>query len=160
MIDVKIVLEDGGIMPKKATDGSAAYDVFVPQDHIVRMGRDVISLNIRLQIPKGYQVLIDPRSGFSAKGMVGRKFEMNAGGFTKLDEARFDCDVIEGKGDSDFRGIYGVIVHNHDVPFVVERGTKIAQMTFQKVEDVEFDVCEKLDETNRGEGGFGHTGTK
>ena len=70
---------------------------------------------------------------------------------------RFDCDVIQGKIDSDYRGCLGVIVDNKDVEFRIMRGTRIAQLTFYKVEDVTFEEVEELTQTERGDGGFGST---
>ena len=72
---------------------------------------------------------------------------------------RFDADVLEGKIDSDYRGIISVIVHSQeDRPFVVTKGTRIAQITFIKVESHTFNQVENLSTTPRQEGGFGHTG--
>lgn len=68
-IEVKILLEDGGIMPKKATPGSAAYDVYLPEDVVVEVGRKAVPLNFRIELPDGYEAMIEPRSGFSSKGM-------------------------------------------------------------------------------------------
>jgi dUTP pyrophosphatase len=70
---------------------------------------------------------------------------------------RFNCDVIQGKIDSDYRGCVGVIVHNQDIGFEMWRGTRIAQLTIYKVEDAEFEVVDELTETDRGHGGFGST---
>lgn len=140
----------GAVMPTRATMGSAAYDLYAPEDIRIPSGRFIIPLGFAMEMPMGVQALIDPRSGFSAKGMQGT-FNSNVG--------RFDCDVIEGKIDSDYRGEVGAIVYNRDVPFIMKRGTRLAQMTFQKVETVAWEEVEELSETDR-EGGFGSTGTK
>lgn len=71
---------------------------------------------------------------------------------------RFNCDVIQGKIDSDYRGCLGVIINNQDEEFIIPRGTRIAQLTFYKVEDVEFEEVEELTQTERNDGGFGSTG--
>lgn len=148
-IKVKIKLEDGGIMPKKATPGSAAYDVYLPKDFVVAPGRQVLPLNLRMEIPSGYEAMIEPRSGFSSKGMEG---------FVDDKVGRFDADVIAGKVDADYRGIVGVIVINRGIQFVLPCGTRIAQMTIRKVEnDALFVEASELSQTERGTGGFGHT---
>lgn len=141
--------------PRRATDGSAAYDVCVAQDTLVLHGRQVITLGFGMEIPEGYEAKIEPRSGYSSKGMEGfiRVFDENK---PKEVARRFDCDVLVGKIDSDYRGTVGVIVNNRDQNFFIKKGQRIAQMTFYKVEDVEFEIGE-LSETRRGEGGFGHT---
>lgn len=143
-------LSELAIMPKKATKGSAAYDVYTPESRIIHKGRQIIPLDFAIEIPYGYEAKIEPRSGFSSKGMEGL--------YSEGDVRRFNCDVIQGKIDSDYRGNVGVIVNNQDVEFLIPRETRIAQLTIYKVEDIEFEEVEELSETNRGDGGFGSTG--
>lgn len=160
-------LHPGARLPEKATAGSAAYDLYVPKDTHIPMGRSVIPLGFAMEMPKGIQALIDPRSGFSSKGMEGfftmyyaARIESRLNGmYTKDEPDRFDCDVIEGKIDSDYRKEVGVIVHNRDSSFLLKAGTRIAQMTFNKVESPIWEEVEELSETDR-DGGFGSTGTK
>ena len=159
----------GAVIPKKATHGSAGYDLIVPEDFIVRKGRQVIPLGFAMEMPYGIEALVDPRSGFSSKGMEGYRVEyiMTNHGFEleKTEQVsehpqRFDCDVIQGKVDSDYRKGVGVIVCNRSpYDFVVKAGTRIAQMTFVKVEDAGWEETDTLSETGR-DGGFGSTGTR
>ena len=174
----------GAVLPKKATEGSAAYDLYVPKDLIVERGRQVIPLCFAMEMEDGYEALIDARSGFSARGMEGYRvitsyrFDNHFGSLTiprhktwpeceevkiersvNIEAERFDCDVIQGKIDSDYRNDVGVIVHNRGCEFLLRAGTRIAQMTFHKVETVEWEETDTLSETGRL-GGFGHTGTK
>lgn len=158
-------LHPGARLPEKATPGSAAYDLYTPKDIIVIGGRQVIPLGFAMEMEPGYEALVDPRSGFSSKGMEGYKINLifsNTPPFYQLEPteevARFDCDVIEGKIDSDFRDGCGVIIHNRDVVFRIKAGTRIAQMTFQKVEDVSWEEVDELSKSDR-DGGFGSTGT-
>lgn len=139
------------IMPKKGTQGAAAYDLYVPNDVVVCSGRQIIPLDFSIEIPYGYEAKIEPRSGCSSKGMEGEYLDRES-------IRRFDCDVIQGKIDSDYRGCIGVIVNNKDSQFVIPQATRIAQLTFYKVENIEFVEVEELSETNRGDGGFGSTG--
>lgn len=137
-------------LPIRATEGAAAYDVYAASDELVLHGRQVITLGFAMEVPKGYEAKIEPRSGYASKGFAGfidQKF---------TSEYRFDCDVIVGKIDSDYRGIVGVIINNRDRNFYIKKGQRIAQMTIYKVETVEFEEGE-LSETSRGIGGFGHT---
>lgn len=177
-------LVPGAVLPKKATEGSAAYDLYVPEDVIIKPGRQIIPLGFAMEIESGHEALVDPRSGFSSKGMEGYEvlyisiFDTPFGTiqsfandnkpedsseiiktYTALDPERFDCDVIEGKIDADYRDGVGVIVHNHGPEFLLKAGTRIAQMTFHKVETVEWEETDTLSETDR-DGGFGSTGTK
>lgn len=170
----------GAILPKKATEGSAAYDLYVPEDVIIKPGRQIIPLGFAMEMEPGHEALVDPRSGFSSKGVEGyevrtemhvcveRNFWLNSYEIPKTktsdktfvctDADRFDCDVLEGKIDSDFRGGCGVIVHNRDKrTFLIKAGTRIAQMTFHKVETAEWEEVEELSPSDR-DGGFGSTG--
>jgi dUTP pyrophosphatase len=154
----------GARLPEKATAGSAAYDLYVAEDTIVRPGRQIIPLGFAMEMEDGYEALIGPRSGFSSKGMEGHRILLlDAIGISEdcvcLSTKRFDCDVIEGKIDSDYRDGVGVIVHNREQRFLIKAGTRIAQMTFHKVETVEWEEVDELSESER-KGGFGSTGTK
>lgn len=142
-------LSELAFMPKKATEGAAAYDVYTPECRIINNGRQVIPLDFAIELPHGYEAKIEPRSGFSSKGIEGISID--------TEKRRFDCDVIQGKIDSDYRGCVGVIVKNNDFPFLLERGPRIAKLTIYKVEDAEFEVVDELTETDRGDGGFGST---
>lgn len=173
----------GAILPKKATEGSAAYDLYIAEDITIKPGRHIIPLGFAMEMELGYEALVNPRSGFSSKGMEGYMVLMywqyqspfgliegpmsfdsetpkDAGykKFVAMEPERFDCDVIEGKIDSDHREGVGVIVHNRDREFLIKAGMRIAQMTFHKVETVEWEETDTLSETDRG-GGFGSTGT-
>lgn len=148
-------LSELAYLPKKGTAGAAAYDAYVPKSTFVKEGRQIIPLDFAIEIPYGYEAKIESRSGFSSKGMEGKYI---LGTFEENPTRRFDCDIIQGKLDSDFRGNVGVIVHNRDCEFLVERGTRIAQLTFYKVEDADFDIVDELSKTDRGIKGFGSTG--
>lgn len=156
LLKVSIVLQ-GGTMPTKATEGSAAYDVYASEDTLITFGRNKIPLGFSLEFSPEWEALIDARSGFSLKGMEGYMVP----DYTFERPRRFDADVIQGKCDSDYRGIYNVIVKSYESkPFVVKKGTRIAQMTFVPVGTAEFIEVDHLSDSDRSEGGFGSTGTK
>jgi hypothetical protein len=71
---------------------------------------------------------------------------------------RYDADALVGKIDPDYRGNVGIIINNHDQSFILPKGTKVAQMTFYKVELPIIEEVDNLSDTERGEGGFGSTG--
>lgn len=163
---VRIVLEEGGILPQKATDGSAGYDLFAPTNWIIMPGRNMVPLNFRMSLPKGIGATPESRSGFTLKGFEG--YRSWKGDYTQSHENlipqgepfRMDADVKWGLIDSDYRGVCGVLVISHEKePFLLAKGTKFAQMCFQRYEDVDFIPATELDDTAR-KGGFGHTGTK
>lgn len=136
----------GAILPKRMTEGAAAYDLFLPQYVYVRSGRQVIGLGFSMEIPKGYAAEIQPRSGFSSKGMLDDSDE------------RKDADVMYGLIDSDYRGEVGLIIRSNErFYFGIPYGTRIAQMIIRKVEDADFVESDSLSDTERGDGGFGST---
>lgn len=164
---VRIILEEGSILPQKATDGSAGYDLFAPEHVVINPGRNLVKLNFRLALPKGVGATPESRSGFTLKGFEGyRQYGAvgNSNDDAKLvpmgEPFRMDADVKWGLIDSDYRGVCGVLVISHEKdPFLLAKGSKFAQMCFQRYEDVDFLAVDKLDDTER-KGGFGHTGTK
>ena len=127
--------------PVRATKNAAAYDVFSTVAGTIRPNnRAAIPVGIALEIPEGYAALVCPRSGLARKLGV---TVLNAPG------------VI----DSDFRGEVNVLVINHDeTDYNLDIGDRIGQLLFVKAEDVEFVEYDELSATDRGEGGFGHTG--
>lgn len=143
-------LDASARVPSKATEGSAGYDVCIPKECIVYpRRRQVIPLGLALEIPFGYEGKIEPRSGFASKGME------------DINGHRMNADVIVGKVDSDYRGSIGVIVNSYEnYPFTLAAGTRIAQLTIYKAEDVRFEESDELSVTSRGNGGFGHSGSK
>lgn len=145
-------LSGAAIMPTKATRGSAAYDLYAPCDMRIKPGRQIIDMMFAIELPLGYEAKIEPRSGYSSKGFAGSEYE------GREPTERFDCDVLLGKIDSDYRGPIGVIVCNRDKAFFIKRGQRIAQMTIYKSENVDLCEVEELSDTERGAGGFGHTG--
>ena len=153
---VNVVL-DGGYMPKQADDVSAGYDLRCPADVVIKKGRNVVQLGIRIGLPVGIEGNIRPRSGFSAKGMEGYTIPMFKWLKPKL--KRFDADVIEGTVDCGYHNGIGVIIKNYDKPFLIKKGTRIAQIVFSVHELPQLHETEELEGYDRG-GGFGHTGTK
>ena len=166
-LQVRIVLEEGGIMPKKATDGSAGYDLFAPENVVIRPGRNLVKLNFRMALPLGIGATVNSRSGFTLKGFEGYSFReyYNAGEELKIYEgsdgpSRMNADVKWGLIDMDYRGVCGVLVYSYEQePFLLAKGTKFAQMCFQRYEDISFIPVDELEDTDR-KGGFGHTGTR
>lgn len=175
-IPVQILLEEGGIMPRKATDGSAAYDLFAPDNIVIQPGRNVVPLNFRMALPKGIGATPNPRSGFTLKGFEGYRswganIQSGTTGYLSStgwmeyepigEPERMNADVQWGLIDMDYRGVCGVLVISHESrAFLLAKGTRFAQMCFQYYEEVDFAEVDKLDETTRGDGGFNSTGTK
>lgn len=145
-IGIKKLSEDA-IIPMKATDGAACFDLYVPRETAIQKGRNVIPLDIAIELPHGTRADIRPRSGFSAKGME------------DITGCRRDADVLLGTVDEDYKGNIGVIIRSEDY-FVLGRGTRVAQMMIADYYPCELVEVEDLSATDRGSNGFGSTGTK
>lgn len=166
MEQVKIKL-NGGIMPTKGSKFAAAYDLYVPEDTELKYGRQVIDLKFSIELPHGYAAIIQPRSGFSCKGMqvqamIRHWWFMLLGVFSK--EKRVDADVMLGLIDEDYRDSVGALVKSNYLPIlrkaVIPKGTRIAQMRIVQVPQSELLEVEELDMTKNRGGGYGHTGVK
>lgn len=142
---VKIVNKSNNELPDYATINSAGVDLRAElwdvDVKIIEPGeRVLIHTGIYIELPEGYEAQIRPRSGLALKH-----------GITVLN--------TPGTIDSDYRGEIGVILINlGSEPYFLNNGDRIAQMVFSKYERAYFEVVDSLDETERGVGGFGHTG--
>ena len=129
-------------LPQYMTDQAAGMDIFAAgaEEEIILPGqRKKIATGIAIALPEGYEAQIRPRSGLALKN-----------GITLLN--------TPGTIDADYRGEIGLIVINHgEEPFVVKRGMRLAQMVVQKVLHVDWMETSELENTSRGDGGFGHT---
>lgn len=132
-----------GEVPFYETSGSAGMDLKAVLDAPVTIGpgkRMLIPTGLFIELPAGYEAQIRARSGLAIKKGIG---------------------LVNGIGtiDSDYRGEIKVILINWgDEDFVIENGDRIAQMVIAKYERIEWEVTDELSETERGSGGFGHTG--
>ncbi len=140
----RVLPEGEGLpVPEQATPGSSGVDLFaaVSRDLILDPGeRALVSAGIAVSIPTGFEWQIRPRSGLALRH-----------GVTVLNSP--------GTVDCDYRGPVGVILVNlGDAPFVVHRGDRIAQAVLTRVEPQVLSRASSLTETERGDGGFGHTG--
>jgi len=124
-----------------AHKGDAGADVYSAEEYLLIPGqRRTISTGIAVAIPEGYVGLVWGKSGIASRNGV---------------------TTLAGVIDSGYRGEVGIVLANlGEEPFRIERGMKVAQFLIQKVESVEFIEAEELDQTTRGEGGFGSTGVK
>ena len=142
---VKVVNRSREALPQYATALSAGVDVRACiEEPIVLppLGRAVVPTGLFLEIPAGYEVQVRPRSGLAAKK-----------GVTVLN--------APGTIDADYRGEVGVILVNlSDREFTVENGERIAQLVLCRHEVIEWEEVDALEESERGAGGFGSTGTK
>ena len=153
---IRIVL-CGGWMPTQSVEYSAGYDLYVPFDTVIKRGRQIVKIGVKIGLPPGIDGHIRPRSGFSIKGMEG--YTIPRFKWLKPKKKRFDADVIEGTVDCGYRDEIGVIINNHGKPFTIEGGTRIAQIVFNEHELPQLLETDELKGFDRG-GGLGHTGTK
>ena len=153
---INVVL-DGGYMPEQSVEYSAGYDLYVPYNTVIKRGRQAIPIGIKIGLPPGIDGHIRPRSGFSVKGIEG--YTIPRFKWLKPKKKRFDADVIEGTIDHGYKDEINIIINNHDKPFTIEGGTRIAQMVFNVHELPQMLETDDLTGFDRG-GGLGHTGTK
>ena len=128
------------IMPEYKTKGSAGVDLAIPQALNMQAGELTrVPLGFALEIPEGYEGQVRSRSGLASQGII----VMNQ----------------PGTIDSDYTGEVGVLLLNMSpTPVTFQRGDRIAQLVFNKVEQATFEESAELTETERGSGGFGSTG--
>lgn len=154
------------VRPRKSKRGSIGYDLAVPEDVVIPAhARVIVPLNFAINLPPNYEAKIEPRSGFSAKGIEGvgtrttttYKFGLIPKRTTKSGVLRFDADVLVGKIDPNYTDSVGVIIRNNDEQFLLRKGTRIAQMTIYRTTPARWREVETLTCDNRG-GGFGSSG--
>lgn len=142
---IKIVNKSHHPLPAYATELSAGMDLRANIDEPIvlkPMERRLVPTGLHIALPVGYEAQVRPRSGLALKK-----------GITVLN--------APGTVDADYRGDVGVILINlSDESFTIEDGERIAQMVIARHEHAEFIPVDVLDETERGEGGYGHTGVK
>lgn len=132
-------------LPKYMSKGAAGMDLYaaVTEDTVLKKGEILlVPTGLSIALPEGYEAQIRPRSGLALKK-----------GISMVN--------TPGTIDADYRGEIGVIMINFGKEdFVIKRGERIAQMVINKIEQINWVEVKELDDTNRGAGGFGHTGTK
>ena len=141
-LNIPIVLEKGTEVPVYATPQSAGADVKCLESFTLNPGdRKLVPTGIKIAVPDGYECQVRPRSGLAVKH-----------GITVLN--------APGTIDADYRGECCVLLINMgDKPYTFEKGERIGQFVISPVVQADWSVTASLDETERGEGGFGHTGT-
>jgi dUTP pyrophosphatase len=143
-MQVKIqVLSNDVQIPSKATELSAGFDLRSTVNvTIPPSGKALIPTGLKMAIEPGYEMQVRPRSGLALKNGI---------------------SVLNSPGtiDADYRGEVGVILINHGTEdFVVNKNDRIAQAVFAAVPQVNIELVDSLDETQRGSGGFGHSGNR
>ncbi|MFC2150753.1 dUTP diphosphatase [Calditrichota bacterium] len=130
-------------LPSYASQGAAAVDLYaaIDDDLPIHVGQTLaVATGIAIAIPTGYEAQVRPRSGLALKHSIG---------------------ILNSPGtiDSDYRGEVKVILTNvGKETYIFKRGDRIAQLVLAKVEQIEWDETGELPDTERGEGGFGHSG--
>ncbi len=145
MIDIKIIkIKESAILPARATNGAAGYDLFacLESDVCIKKGNLIkIPCGIAIELPSDYAAFIFARSGLSIKNGI---------------------SLSNGVGviDSDYRGEIqvGLCKVAGDEPYIIRNGDRIAQLIVMKVENLNFKLVQTLSSSKRGENGFGSTG--
>ena len=144
-VKVSIINRSHHALPSYSTPLSAGMDIRANLSESITLQpgeRRLIPTGLFIALPEGYEAQIRPRSGLALKH-----------GITVLNSP--------GTIDADYRGEVGIILINHsDKAFVIEDGERVGQMVVAQYNRVEWNETDSLDETERGAGGFGHTGVK
>lgn len=142
---IEIINKSKHPLPKYQTEQSAGMDLYANIDEPITLKtleRKIIPTGLFIALPKGYEAQIRPRSGLAAKHGI-------------------TCLNSPGTIDADYRGEIGIILANlSNEPFTINDGERIAQMVIAKHETATWQEVETLDETERGAGGFGSSGTR
>ena len=142
---VKVINKSNNPLPEYSTTQSAGMDLraFIKEPVILKaLDRALIPTGLYIEIPEGYEAQVRPRSGLAIKH-----------GVTVLNSP--------GTIDADYRGEICVeLINLSNKSYTIESGDRIAQLVFNKYEQADFIEVEELSKTERGEGGFGHTGNK
>ncbi len=141
MLNIKIKKEEGVKMPSYAHKGDSGMDVYSAEECMLKpMERKLVSTGIRVAIPHGYEGQIRPKSGLAVEHGI----------------SHANC---VGTIDSGYRGEIKVpLINLSDKSYKIEKGKKIGQIVFAKVEEAVFEEVGDLDKTTRNENGFGSTG--
>jgi len=133
-------LTDKAIIPTRGSKSAAGYDLYSAYDYtIAPRGKVLAKTDIQIKVPHGTYGRVAPRSGLAWKQHI---------------------DIGAGVVDEDYRGNVGVVMFNHsEVEVNIKAGDRIAQLVCEKIAYPDIEVLDTLDETERGEGGFGSTGT-
>lgn len=144
-MEIKIINRGHQPLPQYATSQSAGMDLRANLDEPITLKpleRTIIKTGLFMALPEGYEAQVRPRSGLALKH-----------GITVLNSP--------GTIDADYRGEIGVLLINlGQEDFVINDGERIAQMVIARHEQATFNIVEELDDTERGAGGYGHTGVK
>ncbi|MBO5583057.1 MAG: dUTP diphosphatase [Prevotella sp.] len=145
MVEIRVVNKGRQPLPAYATKQSAGLDLRadIDEDVILQpLQRQLIPTGLHIALPEGYEAQVRPRSGLALKH-----------GVTVLN--------TPGTIDADYRGEIGVVLVNlSQDPFTVHPGERVAQLVVARYEQADLVSVDVLDETERGEGGYGHTGVK
>ncbi len=145
MLNVQVINKGHQPQPAYATSQSAGMDLRANIDESIvlhPMERRLVPTGLHIALPQGFEAQIRPRSGLALKH-----------GITVLN--------TPGTIDADYRGELMVLLINFsDTDFVINDGERIAQMVVARHEQIEFQLVDELDDTERGAGGYGHTGVK
>ncbi|MGF6375589.1 dUTP pyrophosphatase [Clostridiales Family XIII bacterium PM5-7] len=137
------IISKSGRVPQYETAGSAGFDIaaYLDAPVILKPGqRQLVPTGLFFELPTGYEAQVRARSGLSIKHGIG---------------------LVNGIGtvDSDYRGELKVpLINWGDEPFTINDGDRIAQVVISKVEQVQLELSDVVNDTERGSGGFGHTG--
>ena len=169
-------LHQDAVLPKKAHEGDAGFDLVATEDVIIEPGEtELVPTGIAVELPEGFELQVRPRSGITLKtklrvqlGTVDSNYRGEIGvivdntcGFDHYEDDTLGLIngnyLVGGTDDEEVDRKY--YIHIPDIPYIIRKGERIAQAVIQRLPSVKFIEVEELGESRRGEGGFGSSGT-
>ena len=159
MIKVKKLHEEA-VVPVFAHPTDSGADLYTCEDlQLSPNGKGIAKTGIAVQLPEGFGATIRNKSGNSINGVNCKVFMQSLTGSFDEIVMKIDIQVLLGTIDNGYRGELGIMVKNNSSFHVtIPKGTKLAQLVLEKIYQEQFEVVENLDESDRGEDGFGSTG--
>ena len=133
----KVILDENAKMPTKAHDTDAGFDLYAPKDFVVRCGGSaIVDTGVHIEIPKGYVGFLKSKSGLNVNyGIVG-----------------------EGVIDAGYTGSIVAKLYSHEKTLHFKKGQKIIQIVFLPIPEIELELTDSFEQTERGDNGFGSSG--
>ena len=159
MIKVKKLHEDA-VVPVFAHPTDSGADLFTCEDlQLPPNGKGIAKTGIAIQLPEGFGATIRNKSGNTVNGVNCKVNMQNLSGSFDEIIMKIDIQVLLGTVDNGYRGEIGIMVKNNSsFHITLPKGTKLAQLVLEKIYQEQFEVVDELDDSDRGEDGFGSTG--
>ena len=162
-VKIKIKLETDAILPTRGKGGDACFDLYVSKDTTIEAKKKgLVPTGVRIQLLPNQEATVRNRSGISLNGCpatIAVSDTLYGEPTYRVEDVLADVDIIWGTIDSNYRGVIGIIVRNHeDQDITIKSGTKLAQLGIHTFFNGDLELVTELDDSERMEQGFGSSG--